>query len=75
MTGSGAPWDARLSSPGSPVCAPDWLVLRDDPLLSVTPSDALLNRWLFAGARSGIRDTFVAGRQVIADGHEVEEAQ
>ena len=53
----------------------DWLVLRDDPLLSVTPSDALLNRWLFAGARSGIRDTFVAGRQVIADGQHAEEAQ
>lgn len=53
----------------------DWLVLRDDPLLSATPSDALLNRWLFAGARSGIRDTFVAGRQVIADGRHAEEAQ
>jgi hypothetical protein len=25
-----APWDARLSSPGSPVCAPDWLALRED---------------------------------------------
>ena len=24
------PWDARLSSPGSPVCAPDWLALRED---------------------------------------------
>ena len=23
-------WDARLSSPGSPVCAPDWLALRED---------------------------------------------
>ena len=53
----------------------DWLVLRDDPLLSATPSGALLNRWLFAGARSGIRDTFVAGRQVIADGQHAEEAQ
>ena len=29
MTGSGAPWDARLSRPGSPVCAPDWLALRE----------------------------------------------
>ena len=29
MTGSSAPWDARLSSPGSPVCAPDWLALRE----------------------------------------------
>jgi hypothetical protein len=25
-----ASWDARLSSPGSPVCAPDWLALRED---------------------------------------------
>jgi SAM-dependent methyltransferase len=24
------PWDARLSSPGSPVCAPGWLALRED---------------------------------------------
>jgi SAM-dependent methyltransferase len=24
-----ADWDARLSSPGSPVCAPDWLTLRE----------------------------------------------
>jgi hypothetical protein len=29
VTGSCAPWDARLSSPGSPVCAPDWLALRE----------------------------------------------
>jgi hypothetical protein len=25
-----APWAARLSRPGSPVCAPDWLALRED---------------------------------------------
>jgi trans-aconitate methyltransferase len=25
-----AAWNARLSSPGSPVCAPDWLALRED---------------------------------------------
>ena len=25
-----APWDARLSRPGSPVCAPAWLALRED---------------------------------------------
>jgi hypothetical protein len=24
-----APWDARLSRPGSPVCTPDWLALRE----------------------------------------------
>ncbi|MGR6967701.1 hypothetical protein ACU610_24900 [Geodermatophilus sp. URMC 61] len=24
------PWSARLSSPGSPVCTPDWLALRED---------------------------------------------
>ncbi len=24
-----APWEARLSRPGSPVCAPDWLALRE----------------------------------------------
>jgi SAM-dependent methyltransferase len=32
MPGSGAGqsvWDARLSEPGSPVCAPDWLALRE----------------------------------------------
>lgn len=33
MPGRGAgpaPWDARLSVPGSPVCAPDWLALREN---------------------------------------------
>jgi SAM-dependent methyltransferase len=33
MTGT-AEWDARLSTPGSPVCAPDWLALRE-------PADAV----------------------------------
>lgn len=32
MPGGGVaarPWDARLSTPGSPVCTPDWLALRE----------------------------------------------
>lgn len=28
-TGHPVSWDARLSTPGSPVCAPDWLALRE----------------------------------------------
>jgi len=28
-SGTGAEWDARLSVPGSPVCEPDWLALRE----------------------------------------------
>ena len=38
-------WDARLSTPGSPVCAPDWLALRepaDAAARSVELVDALL---------------------------------
>ncbi|WP_343464920.1 formimidoylglutamate deiminase [Pantoea sp.] len=51
----------------------DWLVLQQDALLaSVTPA-ARLNRWLFAGHTQQIRDVFVAGQQVIDQGHHAEE--
>ncbi|NPE63915.1 formimidoylglutamate deiminase, partial [Dickeya dadantii] len=46
----------------------DWLVLREDALLSALPDDSLLNRWLFAGDRQQIRDVWVAGKPVIEDG-------
>ncbi len=29
LPGAAAPWAARLSEPGSPVCTPDWLALRE----------------------------------------------
>ncbi|KGT93725.1 formimidoylglutamate deiminase [Enterobacter cancerogenus] len=47
----------------------DWLVLENDAFLSSVSSASLLNRWLFGGAQSQIRDVFVAGNQVISEGH------
>ncbi|EKN4177848.1 formimidoylglutamate deiminase [Yersinia enterocolitica] len=46
----------------------DWLVLDgDDPYIGGTESASLLNRWLFAGDKSQIRDVYVAGNAVIVD--------
>jgi formimidoylglutamate deiminase len=46
----------------------DWLVLDgDDPYIAGTASASLLNRWLFAGGKSQIRDVYVAGKAVIVD--------
>ncbi|MGE4802121.1 formimidoylglutamate deiminase [Yersinia hibernica] len=46
----------------------DWLVLDgDDPYIAGTESASLLNRWLFAGDKSQIRDVYVAGKAVIVD--------
>lgn len=46
----------------------DWLVLDgDDPYIAGTRSASLLNRWLFAGGKSQIRDVYVAGKAVIVD--------
>ncbi|EEP97275.1 Formimidoylglutamate deiminase [Yersinia aldovae ATCC 35236] len=46
----------------------DWLVLDGaDPYIAGTESASLLNRWLFAGGKSQIRDVYVAGRAVIVD--------
>ncbi|WP_145579551.1 formimidoylglutamate deiminase [Yersinia vastinensis] len=46
----------------------DWLVLDgDDPYIAGTESASLLNRWLFAGHKSQIRDVYVAGKAVIVD--------
>lgn len=47
----------------------DWLVLDNDAFLSSVSSASLLNRWLFGGSQSQIRDVFVAGNQVISEGH------
>jgi formimidoylglutamate deiminase (EC 3.5.3.13) len=47
----------------------DWLVLENDAFLSSVSSASLLNRWLFGGSQSQIRDVFVAGNQVISEGH------
>ena len=51
----------------------DWLVLAEDAFLSSVSSTALLNRWLFGGQREQIRDVFVAGKQVISEGHHAAE--
>ncbi|MGF2252248.1 formimidoylglutamate deiminase [Yersinia ruckeri] len=47
----------------------DWLVLDGaDPYIAGTPSASLLNRWLFAGDKSQIRDVYVGGKPVIISG-------
>ncbi|ORM67741.1 formimidoylglutamate deiminase [Pantoea rwandensis] len=51
----------------------DWLVLENDAFLSSVSSASLLNRWLFGGTQSQIRDVFVAGNQVISEGHHAAE--
>lgn len=51
----------------------DWLVLENDAFLSSVSSASLLNRWLFGGTQRQIRDVFVAGNQVISEGHHAAE--
>lgn len=46
----------------------DWLVLKEDAMLSEIDDAQLINRWLFAGDSQQIRDVWVAGRQVIDQG-------
>jgi len=54
----------------------DWLVLDGaDPYLAAADDNSLLNRWLFAGSKSQIRDVYVAGKGVILDGHHPLEQQ
>lgn len=52
----------------------DWLVLENDAFLGSVSSASLLNRWLFGGSQNQIRDVFVAGQQVISEGHHPAEA-
>lgn len=65
-------WDARLSTPGSPVCAPDWLALREpvdaaarapelvDRLVAHLPAGPLIVRDL--GCGTGSMGRWLAGR-------------
>lgn len=50
-----APWDARLSNPGSPVCGADWLALREgaDAAARAPELVEVLRVHLAAAARSG----------------------
>lgn len=52
----------------------DWLCLNADYWPQNRPDDQLINRWLFAGQRSEIRDVWVAGQAVIRDGQHPQEA-
>lgn len=51
-----AEWDARLSVPGSPVCAPDWLTLREGADASARSPELveLVRTHLEAAARPGV---------------------
>ncbi|MNF39441.1 8-oxoguanine deaminase [compost metagenome] len=52
----------------------DWLVLDgNDPYLATASADAILNRWLFAGADRQVRDVLVNGRWVVRNGHHADE--
>ncbi|WP_312242009.1 formimidoylglutamate deiminase [Pantoea sp.] len=51
----------------------DWLVLAEDAWLNSVDDSALLNRWLFAGRRDGIRDVYVAGKAVIQQGRHAQQ--
>ncbi len=47
----------------------DWLELRSNEWMSYQPTEQWLNRWLFAGEKSQIDNVYVAGNQVIRNGH------
>lgn len=47
----------------------------EQPLLAAAADDEVLNRWLFAGDASFVRDVYVGGRRVVQDGeHPAERA-
>lgn len=45
----------------------------DHPLLAAAGNDTILNRWLFGGDASFVRDVYVAGERVVHDGTHPEE--
>lgn len=54
----------------------DLVVLDGDrPLLAGAEGDTILNRWLFAGASSWVRDVYVGGERVVHDGVHPAEAE
>jgi formimidoylglutamate deiminase len=54
----------------------DWLVLDgENPYLATASADAVLNRWLFAGSDSQVRDVMVNGRWVVQNGRHADEAE
>ncbi len=54
----------------------DFVVLDPDaPALAERPSEALLDAFIFAGNANPVRDVFVGGRRVVADGRHPDEAR
>ena len=47
----------------------DWLVLDPDhPILAGRSRDGLLDAWLFSGNRSPLKEVWVGGRRIVANG-------
>lgn len=72
-TGAAAAGARALGQPVgriAPGCRADLVILDgSDPLLDGCPDRHLLNRWIFGVGRRAVRDVYVGGRCVIADGH------
>jgi len=50
--------------------AADFLVLDPDhPTLAAHRPDTLLDAWVFTNAGSALREVWIAGRRIVADGH------
>ena len=53
-------------------CA-DWLVLdHNAPQLAVLQQEDAVDRWIFSGNRNLVRDVFVSGRRLVAEGRHVD---
>jgi formimidoylglutamate deiminase len=53
--------------------AGDYAVLEADaPIFAGAHADDVIDRWIFSGNRPAVRETYVGGRQVVADGRHFE---
>ena len=65
--------ESATDATGSPGSKEDLVLLdADAPALAGATRDDLVDRWLFAGNRSLVKQVRVAGREVVTDGQHVE---